>query len=132
LKTKPGIYLFSSPGVIIQDSLDLLIVHFFLSHNALDHINWNSFYDNHFNSCICSFHNCISCKAGGTKMIVVSAPACSTASLYSVKTGRSKCVVPPFPGLHHQQRLTVLNHLRSMESSFTSCKILEQLFWNLY
>ncbi|MCY1242094.1 hypothetical protein D9M72_550360 [compost metagenome] len=38
-------------------------------------------------------------KAGGTKIIVVSAPAWSTASLTVLKTGRSKCVVPPFPGV---------------------------------
>ena len=38
-------------------------------------------------------------KAGGTKMIEVSAPAVLTASLTVLKTGLSKCNVPPLPGV---------------------------------
>ena len=38
-------------------------------------------------------------KAGGTKMIEVSAPAFSTASTTVLKTGFPKCSCPPFPGV---------------------------------
>ena len=38
-------------------------------------------------------------NAGGMKIIEVSAPAFSTASLTVLNTGRSKCVMPPFPGV---------------------------------
>ena len=38
-------------------------------------------------------------KAGGTNMIEVSAPTFSTASFTVLKTGLSRCVVPPFPGV---------------------------------
>ena len=38
-------------------------------------------------------------KAGGTKIIVVSAPCLLTASETVLKTGLSKCVSPPFPGV---------------------------------
>ena len=36
---------------------------------------------------------------GGTKMIDTSAPVTDTASLTVLKTGRSRWVVPPFPGV---------------------------------
>ena len=38
-------------------------------------------------------------KAGGTKSILASAPVSSTASFTVLKTGRSRCVWPPFPGV---------------------------------
>ena len=38
-------------------------------------------------------------KAGGTKIIVVLALTCSTASFTLLKTGLSRCVWPPFPGV---------------------------------
>ena len=38
-------------------------------------------------------------KAGGTNNIDVVAPVCLTASFTVLKTGRSRCVVPPLPGV---------------------------------
>ena len=38
-------------------------------------------------------------NAGGTKIILVSADALSTASCTVLNTGFSKCVLPPFPGV---------------------------------
>ncbi len=38
-------------------------------------------------------------NAGGTNMIVVSALATVTASATLLKTGLSKCICPPFPGV---------------------------------
>ena len=38
-------------------------------------------------------------KAGGTKMMLTSAPVALTASATVLKTGRSKWVVPPLPGV---------------------------------
>ena len=38
-------------------------------------------------------------KAGGTKIIEVSAPVCFTASATVLNTGRSRCKEPPFPGV---------------------------------
>ena len=38
-------------------------------------------------------------KAGGTKMMDVSAPVCCTASSTELNTGLSKCSVPPLPGV---------------------------------
>ena len=38
-------------------------------------------------------------KAGGTKIIDVSAPAFSTASTTVLNTGLPKCSWPPFPGV---------------------------------
>jgi hypothetical protein len=38
-------------------------------------------------------------KAGGTKIMEVSAPALTTASFTVLNTGRSKCVEPPLPGV---------------------------------
>ena len=38
-------------------------------------------------------------KAGGTKMILTFAAVSATALATVLKTGLSKCVVPPFPGV---------------------------------
>ncbi len=38
-------------------------------------------------------------KAGGTKMMLTSAPVLATASLTVSNTGRSRCVWPPLPGV---------------------------------
>ena len=38
-------------------------------------------------------------KAGGTKMILTSAPVFRTASSTELNTGRSICTCPPFPGV---------------------------------
>ncbi len=38
-------------------------------------------------------------KAAGTKMMLAVAPVARTASLTVLKTGRSRCRVPPFPGV---------------------------------
>ena len=38
-------------------------------------------------------------NAGGTKIILASAPACSTDSLTVLNTGRPRCVCPPLPGV---------------------------------
>ena len=38
-------------------------------------------------------------KAGGTKMIETFAPVCATASATVLKTGFSKWIDPPFPGV---------------------------------
>ena len=38
-------------------------------------------------------------NGGGTKIIVALAPVLATASATVSKTGRSRCVVPPLPGV---------------------------------
>ena len=44
-------------------------------------------------------------NAAGTKMMLASAPACFTASLTVLNTGRSRCRLPPFPGVTPPTRL---------------------------
>ena len=44
-------------------------------------------------------------NAGGTKMILTSAPVFFTASATVLKTGLSRCVCPPFPGVTRQRPL---------------------------
>jgi hypothetical protein len=58
-------------------------------------------------------------KAGGTKIMVVSAPACRTASFTVLKTGRSKWVVPPFPECNTTYNIgSVVPSLQSFEKHF--------------
>ena len=38
-------------------------------------------------------------NGGGTKIILASAPVASTASFIVLKTGLSKCLIPPLPGV---------------------------------
>ena len=44
-------------------------------------------------------------NAAGTKMMLASAPASRTASFTVLKTGRSRCRFPPFPGVTPPTRL---------------------------
>ena len=68
-------------------------------------------------------------KAGGTNIIVVSAPTFLTASATLLKTGLSKWIWPPLPGVTPPTNISsVLNHLGGMEGSFTTSKTLYNYF----